>query len=77
MSTESWNPLSEADAVKMTKEQNSFCKRLSDASKKVISTRQKQIFKFGRLLSEEFFLLQYISLGATREGCLQGDPLMC
>ncbi|CAH2821515.1 hypothetical protein NBA98_00555 [Salmonella sp. NW1200] len=49
----------------MTKEQSSFCRKLSDASKKILSARQKMIFKFGKLLSADLLLLQYISMGAA------------
>ncbi len=35
------------------------------------------IFKFGKLLSADLLLLQYISMGAAREGGLRGDVSMC
>lgn len=77
VSTDTWKPLSEADSTKMTKEQSSFCRKLSDASKKILTARQKMIFKFGKLLSADLLLLQYISMGAAREGGLRGDVSMC
>lgn len=56
----------------MTKEQSSFCRKLSDASKKILSARQKMIFKFGKLLSADLLLLQYISKGLLEKGVCVG-----
>ncbi len=79
VSTETWQPFSEADAVKMTKEQRSFCKKLTDESKKIISKRAKQIFKFGKLFGfiGDISTLHDLSLGTAREACVQGDASLC
>uniref|UniRef100_UPI0031F433EC RHS repeat-associated core domain-containing protein n=1 Tax=Salmonella enterica TaxID=28901 RepID=UPI0031F433EC len=36
LSTDNWKPLSQADAAKMSKEQKSFCKKLTDEAKNII-----------------------------------------
>ena len=75
VSTDSWKPLSQADAVKMSKEQNSFCKKLTDEAKKILSERQKQVFKYGKLLG---VFGDYMSVrDVAGEMCQHGDVVYC
>lgn len=75
LSTDNWKPLSQADAVKMSKEQKSFCKRLTDEAKKILSERQKQIFKYGKFLG---VLGDYMSVrDVAGEMCQNGELVSC
>lgn len=48
ISTDTFEPLSDDDARKLTKEQKKFCKDLSAEQKQLIRSRQKNVFRFGR-----------------------------
>ncbi|HFE0238109.1 TPA: RHS repeat-associated core domain-containing protein, partial [Salmonella enterica] len=75
LSTDNWKPLSQADAAKMSKEQKSFCKKLTDEAKKILSERQKQIFKYGKLLG---VLGDYMSVrDVAGEMCQRGELVSC
>lgn len=43
LSTNNWEPLSQADAVKMSKEQKYFCKKLTDETKNIIRKAKADI----------------------------------
>ncbi|EGT3575814.1 RHS repeat protein, partial [Citrobacter amalonaticus] len=75
VSTDNWKPLSQSDAAKMSKEQNSFCKKLTDESKKILSKRQSQVFKFGKFFG---VLGDYFSVrDVAGEMCQGGDLVSC
>jgi len=75
VSTDNWKPLSQADAAKMTKEQTSFCKKLTDETKSILSKRQRQVFKYGRIFG---ILGDYFSVrDAAGEMCQSGDLIYC
>ncbi|ASG52832.1 MAG TPA: RHS repeat protein [Salmonella bongori] len=75
LSTDNWKPLSQADAEKMSKEQKYFCKKLTDEAKKILSERQKQIFKYGKLLG---VLGDYMSVrDVVGEMCQRGELVSC
>ena len=48
VSTETFEPFSDDDARKMTKEQKKFCKNLTAEQKQLIRNRQQNVFRFGR-----------------------------
>ncbi|MBE3468892.1 RHS repeat protein, partial [Enterobacter cloacae complex sp. P15RS] len=75
VSTDDWKPLSQADAAKMSKEQNAFCKKITDDAKKLLSERQRQVFRYGRLLG---ILGDYFSVrDVAGEMCQRGDLISC
>ena len=48
--TKNFEPLSDKDALQMTKKQRKFCASLSEETKDLIRQRQQQIFRFGRII---------------------------
>ena len=48
--TDNFKPFSDDDAKKMSRKQLKFCENLSDEAKELIRKKQKQIFKYGRVL---------------------------
>jgi RHS repeat-associated protein len=47
VTTDSFKPYSKADAMKMTRKQTQFCEGLSEESKDLIRTQQRNIFEYG------------------------------
>ena len=70
---ENFKPLSEKDALRMTREQKKMCESLTDSQKALIRTRQAQIYKYGR------YILKAMSLPAASADSLtnacRSDPI--
>jgi RHS repeat-associated protein len=75
VSTDTFLPLSEDDARRMTRGQKKFCEGLSAESKELIRLRQRQIFKFGRVI-EALDLASPMALDSLTASCRQ-DPFFC
>ncbi len=71
--TDTFEPLTPEDAKRMTRKQGAFCKNLSEKTKGLIRTRQRQIFKYGRLLVPTITGPALNSVHAT----CQQDPFFC
>jgi len=72
VSTKDFQPLSENDAMRMTRKQRNFCASLSNESKDLIRQRQQQIFKYGRItqIKPNGFINPYMFQEMTPWGCL-------
>ena len=73
INTETFEPFSEADANKMTKEQKKMCKNLSSEQKALIKTRQAQVFTHGRAL----MVLMAGPLFDSVSASCRADPMAC
>jgi uncharacterized protein RhaS with RHS repeats len=72
VSTDSFLPLSEEDAKRMTRKQKDFCRGLAEDSKNKIRKTQQSIFKNGKII------LQIQGLGALSiAAACRADPLWC
>lgn len=59
----------------MSKEQRSICKKLTDEAKKLLSERQRQVFKYGKYLG---VIGDYMSVrDMAGEMCQRGDLIHC
>ncbi len=69
--TSDFQPLSDDDAKRMSRQQMKFCEGLSDISKDRIRKAQRSIFKYGRIILS-------ISGGSTSiAAACRADPLWC
>jgi RHS repeat-associated protein len=71
--TQNFKPLSDKDAMRMTKEQFKMCANLPDETKALIRRRQAQVFKFGKILIS---ILAVQSLDSVTNSC-RADPMWC
>jgi RHS repeat-associated protein len=75
ISTETFEPLTEEDARKLSRKQKNFCKKLGDDIKKLIRTRQMNVFKYGRAMAI-LAATPTIALDSVTAACKQ-DPFFC
>jgi len=75
VSTETFEPLSADDARRMTRGQKKFCEGLAEESKGLIRLRQRQIFRFGRII-QAIELSSPMALDSLTATC-RTDPFFC
>lgn len=73
--TQNFQPLSQKDAMKMTKEQKSMCSRLTQVQKELIRARQSAVFKYGKVMLKAM-ALPLIGADSFTVTCRQ-DPVAC
>jgi RHS repeat-associated protein len=73
--TDTFEPLTERDARRMTKEQKNFCRTLSDDQKNLIRARQLNVFRHGRAILT-LLATPSIALDSLQAACKQ-DPFWC
>lgn len=73
--TDNFEPLTDRDARRMTKEQKKFCSTLSDNQKNLIRARQLNVFRHGRAILA-LLATPAIALDSLLAACQQ-DPFFC
>lgn len=73
--TDNFEPLTDADARRMSREQKKFCSNLTDNQKNLIRARQLNVFRHGRALLM-LLATPAIALDSLQAACQQ-DPFFC
>ena len=73
--TDNFQPLTDRDARRMTKEQKKFCSNLTDNQKNLIRARQLNVFRYGRAILA-LLATPAIALDSLQAACQQ-DPFFC
>lgn len=73
--TDNFEPLTDADARRLTKEQKKFCKNLTQNQKNLIRARQLNVFRHGRAILA-LLATPAIALDSLQAACQQ-DPFFC
>ena len=72
---DTFEPFSDADARKMSREQLRFCRTLSEDTKNMIRSRVDNVFKYGKAILA-IVALPPVSLDSFTRTC-QSDPFFC
>ena len=73
--TDNFQPLTDADARRMSREQKRFCRNLTDNQKDLIRARQLNVFRHGRAILM-LLATPAIALDSLQAACQQ-DPFFC
>ncbi len=69
--TDTFEPLTEEDARRLSTKQKKFCGQLSEDLKKLVRERQSNVFRFGRIMA-----VMPLGLDSVTTTCKQ-DPMFC